>query len=493
MIVLRRLALVAVLSAGGLVACGGDSKSSVEPQIGSTDLVMSREGDATVLSAQGPVSPAVIIPDDALPSGVTPDDITGTVLYATDPGTGATAVEFQLGPDGTQFEKPVELKWIGQSGDGVSTLIMAVNDKGENLLSQEEAASIVSTLAATGSTSEGRSEVSVKVDHFSHWYIYQRDEAVLIDSIDTNPFFIDIKLGSVYWDPGFATPAGKLYLEASRFGSDTTTNVRPCITPKVTISGGATFYAEEGESCGKREYEERVIKVKCPDATTSGKVMVNFDAYFGVPGFAPMEKLALLLSGDKRSVSNNSKNEDAFVVSTEIAVFVSGRVVRDYNCADGAQSTLPPVTVTTPDSSATTLGDTPSTSVTPTTRVGVTSTSSPTRSNSTSTMAPSGATTTTMYEEPSEPAGTWLRNDSRCRWHGSSTCGVYSSGHSTWVEAGPSGGPGSTYFPTGGTSGELAYNLLSGNSITECDWNGSGGCGFYYTGTPGDFTVGPLG
>lgn len=492
MIVLRRLFLVAVLSSCGLVACGGDRTSNVEPQIGSMDLSRSREGDATVLSAQGPVSPAVVIPDDALPSGVTPDDITGTVLYATDPGTGATAVEFQLGPDGTQFEKPVELKWIGQSGEGVSTLIMAVNDKGENLLSQDEAASVVSTLATTGSTSEGRSEVSVKVDHFSRWYIYQYDGSVDILRIGEDAFWADVRLKFDYWSRNGSKPLGELTLRASYLGEKTAPDRESCITPRITISGGATFDATLGEGCSQDNIYERSIVLTCPNATASGRVTVDYEVYFGVHGFAPMEKLAILLSGEKQSLTNISTNEDAFVVSTEIAVFVSGRAFADYDCADGARSTLPPVTETTSNATETTLGDT-STSVTPTTRGGGTTTSSPTRSSSTTTMAPSGATTTTMYEEPSEPAGTWLRNDSRCRWHGTSTCGVYSSGHSTWVEAGPAGGLGSTFIPTGGTPGDLAYNLLSGNTITECDWNGSGGCGFYYTGTPGEFNVGPLG
>lgn len=493
MIVLRRLALVAVLSASGLVACGGDSKSSVEPQIGSMDLVMSREGDATVLSAQGPVSPAVIIPDDALPSGVTPDDITGTVLYATDPGTGATAVEFQLGPDGTQFEKPVELKWIGQSGDGVSTLIMAVNDKGENLLSQEEAASIVSTLAATGSTSEGRSEVSVKVDHFSHWYVYQYNSSLTVTSVDKSFFEAGVALGLDYWRTSGNRPQGLFTLDATFWGDDPAGPIKPCINPTITISGGATMVTRSGESCGKDVYDSRTIYLNCPDTVATGTITVDYTAYFGVPGIAPMDKFILLLSGTQRRPENISTNEDAFIVSSDLTLFVKGRVTREYNCADGVEPSVTTDVPATTDATPTTLGNTSATSVTPTTRVGGTTTSSPTRSNSTTTMAPSGATTTTMYEEPSEPVGTWLRNDSRCRWHGSSTCGVYSSGHSTWVEAGPSGGPGSTYFPTGGTSGELAYNLLSGNSITECDWNGSGGCGFYYTGTPGDFTVGPLG
>ena len=108
-------------------------------------------------------------------------------------------------------------------------------------------------------------------------------------------------------------------------------------------------------------------------------------------------------------------------------------------------------------------------------------------------MAPYGGTTTTSYVPQGPPDGTWIRNDSRCRWLGASTCGVYSGGNGQWEEAGPSGGPGSTFTPIAGTSGQIAYNLLSGNSILSCDWNGSGECGFYFTGTPGTLTMGPVG
>lgn len=125
-----------------------------------------------------------------------------------------------------------------------------------------------------------------------------------------------------------------------------------------------------------------------------------------------------------------------------------------------------------------------------TVRSNATSTSAP---RSTSTMAPYGGTTTTSYVPQGPPDGTWIRNDSRCSWRGASSCGVYSGGNGQWEEVGPSGGPSSTFTPIAGTSGQIAYNLYSGNSIQNCDWNGSGECGWYFTGTPGTFTMGPVG
>lgn len=115
-------------------------------------------------------------------------------------------------------------------------------------------------------------------------------------------------------------------------------------------------------------------------------------------------------------------------------------------------------------------------------------------SPTTVTTMPSYGATTTSYAPPSgPPTGNWIRNDSRCSWRGASSCGVYSGGNGQWEEVGPSGGPGSTFTPIAGTSGQIAFNLYAGNSIQTCDWNGTGECGWYFTGTPGTLTMGPVG
>lgn len=105
-----------------------------------------------------------------------------------------------------------------------------------------------------------------------------------------------------------------------------------------------------------------------------------------------------------------------------------------------------------------------------------------------------GNNTTTSYTRPQgPPEGTWIRNDSRCSWRGASSCGVYSGANGEWEEVGPAGGPNSTFTPIAGTSGQIAFNLYAGNSIQNCDWNGTGECGWYFTGTPGTLTMGPTG
>ena len=161
------------------------------------------------------------------------------------------------------------------------------------------------------------------------------------------------------------------------------------------------------------------------------------------------------------------------------------------------------VSTTTSDvTTSTTTTDETTTSVnraTPTTQVSaIAGTTTVARGTGTSpttmTTMPSYGATTTSYAPPSgPPTGNWIRNDSRCSWRGASSCGVYSGGNGQWEEVGPSGSSGSTFTPIAGTSGQIAFNLYAGNSIQNCDWNGTGECGWYFTGTPGTLTMGPTG
>ena len=509
-----------------LFACGGSDSEpeAVEPQIGTVELVASREGNATVLSGGGPVEPRVVIPDDILPDGVTKDDLTGSVVYASDPETGVTAVEFLMGPDGTEFSAPIDLSWIGHSGEGVTTAIMAVDDEGNNLLTQNEADAIVSTLSSGDVDGEGVGQVSMSIDHFSSWYIYQYNSTISATSVGDEYINAGVGLAFDYWVKDTGKPSGYFSLNTSYWLSHGGITRNPCIDAVISVSGGAGLNTTQGESCGTSKEETRRVIVTCPNSNTIGEITVDFSAYFGVSGFAPMEKLMLLFASTQRTGENYSKNESAFIASSDLAIFVSGRLTKAYDCSDGISATTTVASLTTPAPSTapstSTVGSSgPSTSTPrstvmtapsgiPTTRgvnTTVTSVPRPNGGTTTSTTArpvtvPSGSSTTLdPYSSvpttpvPAEPEGTWLRNDPLCRWRGTSTCGIYSSGNAMYSEPGPSGGPGQTYFPIGGTPGVLAFNLLSGNTIENCDWNGSGGCGYYYTGTPGNYTINAMG
>ncbi len=157
-------------------------------------------------------------------------------------------------------------------------------------------------------------------------------------------------------------------------------------------------------------------------------------------------------------------------------------------------------TTTSDATTSTTVADEPTTTearATTTTVRAIAGTTTVARGTGTSpttmTTMPSYGATTTSYVPTGPPTGNWIRNDSRCSWRGASSCGVYSGGNGQWEEVGPSGGPGSTFTPIAGTSGQIAFNLYAGNSIQNCDWNGTGECGWYFTGTPGTLTMGPTG
>lgn len=511
------------IAAVSLTACGGSdsSQKSLEPQTGTVSLVAAREGDSTVLTASGPVAPKVVVPDEALPAGVSSDDLTGSVTYLTDPASGVTAVEFSMGPDGTEFVAPVELSWIGRTDDNVTTAIAALGDNGENLLAEEEAMSILDGVTSKKSGDDGTGSVSMNVTHFSKWIVIQSDDRLDTIGYGAGTFITStVRLKFEYWRTSRTMPEGVFELAVDYETMGNSLSREACLNPTITMSGPASYYMRAGNTCGTR-YDARSFYLKCPDTTSSGTITVDFTAYVGMSGLAPSERLVVLFGSTQRSPDNGSANEDAFVATSDLAIFMKGRLTRPYNCADGAESevtapssmvettdmppTTPPATTVVTGSSTTTASTTGSTPATTAPRNNSTSSSTSSTvvrsGSSSSTVASSSSTTSSTYPSSSvpttpgsaAPAGTWLRNDSRCSWRGTGSCGVYSSGSANWEEVGPAGNSGSTFTPIAGTAGQLAYNLYSGNSISNCDWNGSGGCGYYFTGSPGTLNLGPLG
>ena len=230
------------------------------------------------------------------------------------------------------------------------------------------------------------------------------------------------------------------------------------------------------------------------DATT---LNVNVDRNFCVRSWEDSSSYELYDSDTDESffspdnISISSNGDGSFEIS-DMSGEGSSREI------DECSQSLPTTPDTRPDGTPpetttdeSTTSEVPSISEVTTTTVRA-SGSSTTAPRATTSMAPYGGTTTS-YVPQGPPTGTWIRNDSRCSWRGASSCGVYSGGNGQWEEVGPSGGPGSTFTPIAGVSGEIAYNLYSGNSIMGCDYNGTGECGWYFTGTPGSLTMGPVG
>ncbi len=492
---IARLIVLPALLCSVMVACGGDlAKESVQPQLGIIDLAAERDGDSTVLSGSSPVAPKVVVPDAALPAGVSSDDLTGTVTYAVDPNLGVTAVQFELGPDGTEFEIPVELSWLGAGTDSSMTAIMAISDAGENLLSREDAAAVLDgmTFADDG---DDRSAVTMKIDHFSKWIIGHWGTAIDATKVTRDGLvFVGSYLRFESWSPDATRPSATLTMNWYADDYIRSFDTELCATAKYSVTGGARLEAEKVDDDCSETKAQRVLKLTCDDPTQNGEVVVEFSGYFGVAGLAPMEKFAILMGSKEETVQSFGDASGAFAASSDLALFVTGTLRTPYNCADGVPTTTSIVETTTSTTTSTTV-ETPTTTMS----TKMSTTVSPGQATSTAprqttTTMRYGNITTTSYTRPQgPPEGTWIRNDSRCSWRGASSCGVYSGANGEWEEVGPSGGPGSTFTPIAGTSGQIAFNLYAGNSIQNCDWNGTGECGWYFTGTPGTLTMGPTG
>ena len=106
-------------------------------------------------------------------------------------------------------------------------------------------------------------------------------------------------------------------------------------------------------------------------------------------------------------------------------------------------------------------------------------------STTTATPATTAAPTTTA---PARVMNEWIENDTtNCDWQGTGGCGYYYSGDESWDKIGPIGSSGSTLPNTWGSVGDFAYNEYG-----SCDYNGAGGCGWYFTATssPRTFSMG---
>lgn len=484
---IARLIVLPALLCSVMVACGGDSaKESVQPQLGIIDLTAERDGDSTVLSGSSPVAPKVVVPDSALPAGVSSDDLTGTVTYAVDPNLGLTAVQFELGPDGTEFEVPVELSWVGAGTDSSMTGVMAISDAGENLLSREDATAVLDgmTFADDG---DDRSAVTMKIDHFSKWMIFNWGSSMTATRITQSDFvFVDAKLRFGYWSRDTTRPSATFYMQWSFDSNIRSFDTELCSSAKFSVTGGATLRAQNVNDECTEDFAEKLVRLDCGDLSQSGQVVTEYSGYYGVTGLAPMEKFAALMGSKEEAVRSRGDSSDSFAASSDLALFVTGTLRTPYNCAAGVPSTTSVVETTT-----STTVESPTTTMSTTVSPGQATSTAP---RQTTTTMRYGNITTTSYTRPQgPPEGTWIRNDSRCSWRGASSCGVYSGANGEWEEVGPSGGPGSTFTPIAGTSGQIAFNLYAGNSIQNCDWNGTGECGWYFTGTPGTLTMGPTG
>ena len=179
--ILKSLTVFAVL----LVCLTGCSSSSdeyepagevpfTEDDLQEVSFERSNEDNATVFeSVEDQIS--VTVPDSALPESVGPDDLTSEAVYVS--SENVFAIDFVLGPDGTEFEEKVELSWVGPWDPNAVIQIQAVSDDGVPVLTSiEDTEEIIENLVIVPSESGDEARYSLNVDHYSSWTVSVRSD-----------------------------------------------------------------------------------------------------------------------------------------------------------------------------------------------------------------------------------------------------------------------------------------------------------------------------
>lgn len=159
--------IILVVTTIALAACGGDGASDTTG--GSEPL----GGEITVSSEDG--SASLIVPASALPSGVSPEDISVSAvpmseLGVDDEGEGRVAA-FALEPDGLQLEEPALLVVTVATPDGYIPSVFHLG-AGETAVEGTDealtfAVDVIPRLRVTYRPALGTSTLEIPIDHFS--------------------------------------------------------------------------------------------------------------------------------------------------------------------------------------------------------------------------------------------------------------------------------------------------------------------------------------
>ena len=175
------------------MACGGSSDEYepagevpfTEDDLQEVSFERSNEDNATVFeSVEDQIS--VTVPDSALPESVDPDDLTSEAVYVS--SGNVYAIDFTLGPDGTEFEEKVELSWVGPWNPSAVIQIQAMSDDGIPVLTSiEDTEEIIENLVIAPSESGDEARYSLNVDHYSNWTV-----SVDSDDSDRSRHWLDV-------------------------------------------------------------------------------------------------------------------------------------------------------------------------------------------------------------------------------------------------------------------------------------------------------------
>jgi len=390
----RRASLVLILTlstTATAVACGSsDSTPTSSSTVATVDLrsdsfilTADRQEGLTLLSEES-ASISVEIPDDALPYGVDSADITATVnrLTATDVGS---AVEFELGPDGTEFDEPVTLTWTADWDAEASVGVSAIAEDGSNLLSADDTEEILKTLQVVPNN-DGTSTISVDIDHFSVWSFFTFPGAGSAISAEKSGggYFL---LGS-YEEDGTVVVAADVLPRVTSFMK--VKNTELCLeVSDLAFSGVESAKADQVVASGFREcttaenFVELALPTSC-DGTGQGFMRGTSTAYFGLAGLSPFA-LLFVLAGGETLTSDQFRQSDNWANASGALLFIRRAFRENIPCA-------PPTTIST-TMSTTTMTDSDPSLAQPTTTVRSGTPGSPSRTTTLPRPTPGGTTT----------------------------------------------------------------------------------------------------
>lgn len=460
-----------------------DGLSVTVDDVVSAVATSSRNGDATVLTSPTTLDAQITVADEALPDEVSGDEITATVLSFDSEVDGASAITFELGPDGAEFDEPVLLEWEGPWAPNAAYSLAAFHGDGTPV--EDTGSTDANSIAAlrVEPTSDTTARYTLPVDHFSTWSVF----VYVFDSPGT-VFFTQFSGPTDF--RGVVGEDAAAAVEVLAGGVETLRDVqrpffRICASGRVVSTDGpvsASFDRSEPECVQVYDEDFSVqnfgLTLRC---SAAGAASVDVAAYSLV--VTERNPAGYVESGPKKTAElKGMMLRYSFDLKQQTGGGASARI-SDGTYRGGmlaAQTTLS-VTCEEPQSTSTssTTSTTTTTLDTTTTNSSTTTTTKPATTTSTTSIDTVPATPTTTGGTPSVTRPTTAPP--------TSAAPVTSAAPTT--TAPPTSTPGTTPPPTSwGPAGAWAYNEFG-----SCNYNDTGGCGWYFSRNPGTYTLGPIG
>lgn len=493
---LSRALLVAAFAGALCGACGRAPTDEAGTRATAEDIVhvvasSERRSEETVLSAPDALDAEVHVPDGALPAGLTGDQITAEVLaFDNAEGDGTAGIAFRLSPGGTRFTMPVTIEWDGPWDPQGRLALQAFDDAGEPIPDEfSDRANSINALQIEP-TGEDRAHYRLPVDHFSTWSVSMTGsgrnmtqhmsatatfpdalasgetvrvpvqvtgQAFMATAICTKAAVLDV-VGPII----ASIPAGKAPCTREGWGGDLSTDVElQCTATGATTVRGA-LYTMVGISL----YQSPLLDPN-----------VEFDRF----------RVSMLRAAAALDDFSTPSETDLFPFGQYGALFITP-FEATVQCGPAATE---PTSSTGGGSASTTTatpnGSTGSTGSTASTAEGHTATTNP--ADEASTTAAPGPTATVPTGTASTVAPVTAPPSTAMPIGSSSTVAVLPPSSTTPATVPPPPSSSSTTTSTvWGAPGEWAFNELG-----SCNWNGSGGCGWYFGSVEGSYTMGPMG